>query len=318
MAIKFRLWSRLVAAERLALVWCVFTTILMAVLWSRLPDPMTMFTTRVGWLLLTAVLFAVGMWHDCVLTRALRTCGQLAWTGRWYPDTYEFNRCFDNLDHVFASLEQSIFGCQPSLEMSHWLSGAAWSEAFYLGYFSYFPMIAVLMFALLYKSDAHNDRTYRPGFIVLCSFFIYYIIFIFVPVAGPQFYFEAAGTDNIVAGHFPQMGTYFSSHTEMMEMPGWKDGLFRYCVQIAHAAGERPTAAFPSSHIGIATILLMITRREVPRLMWLFAPLYVLLCGATVYIHAHYLIDAIAGLLTAPLVYAISCIAYRRFTSLRS
>ena len=66
---------------------------------------------------------------------------------------------------------------------------------------------------------------------------------------------------------------------------------------------SRPTAAFPSSHVGISTILMILSWRTSRRLFFVLTPFYVLLCGATVYIQAHYLIDAIAGLLTAPLFY---------------
>jgi membrane-associated phospholipid phosphatase len=105
-----------------------------------------------------------------------------------------------------------------------------------------------------------------------------------------------------MAGHFPSLGTYFSSHLEALAPPGWTDGLFYQLVAGAQEAGERPTAAFPSSHIGISTIVLILARRHAPRLLFLFLPLWALLCCATVYIRAHYLVDAIAGLISAPII----------------
>jgi len=47
------------------------------------------------------------------------------------------------------------------------------------------------------------------------------------------------------------------------------------------------------------------------RLTLCIAPFYLLLCGATVYIQAHYLIDALAGLLSALPVYWISTRLYK-------
>ena len=40
-------------------------------------------------------------------------------------------------------------------------------------------------------------------------------------------------------------------------------------------------------------------------IVWMLLPLYVLLCFATVYIQAHYAIDAIAGLLTGVVFYFV-------------
>jgi len=77
-------------------------------------------------------------------------------------------------------------------------------------------------------------------------------------------------------------------------------------VEMTQASGERPTAAFPSSHVGISTILLILLWQN---RLWLFAlaiPFYVLLCCATVYIQAHYLIDVFGGFVTAVIFYSIA------------
>ena len=89
-----------------------------------------------------------------------------------------------------------------------------------------------------------------------------------------------------------------------MPSPGYTDGFFYHLVEDAKAAGERPTAAFPSSHVGISTIcMFLIAHARNYKLLAILAPLYFLLCCATVYIQAHYLVDAIAGVISAILVY---------------
>ena len=301
--------------EWIALGWCLLTLVLMALLWSRLVEPEAMLLMRGKWLFMTLLLIGLGRLWPCRLTLYARITGQLIWLSQWYPDTYEFNRIFPNLDHVFAGLEQTIFGCQPSIHFSQLCTGIVWSELFNMGYWSYFPMIIVLVLTIFIKEllSPNNSQlstvnclsTTVPS-LILISFFIYYLIFIFVPVAGPQFYFQAIGMDAAVSGQFPSIGTYFSSHLEMLPSPGDPDGLFCRLVASAHEAGERPTAAFPSSHVGISTIVMILARLHVPRLTWFLLPFYVLLCCATVYIQAHYLIDAIAGLITAPLVLALA------------
>ena len=77
-------------------------------------------------------------------------------------------------------------------------------------------------------------------------------------------------------------------------------------VEDAKAAGERPTAAFPSSHVGIATICMLLAwRTKNKMLLFILLPFYVFLCMATVYIQAHYAIDVIAGLITGVAFYFI-------------
>ena len=316
--------------EWIAIAWCLLTLVFMALLWSRLVEPEAMLLMRGKWLLMTVLLIGLGRLWPCRLTLYARITAQLIWLSQWYPDTYEFNRIFPNLDHVFAGLEQTIFGCQPSIHFSQLCTGIVWSELFNMGYWSYFPMIIVLVLTIFIKellgqeskgsmvnghvllSEGEKWSLVNEGpsltvpSLILISFFIYYLIFIFVPVAGPQFYFQAIGLDAAASGQFPSIGTYFSSHTEMLPSPGDPDGLFCRLVASAHEAGERPTAAFPSSHVGISTIVMILARLHVPRLTWFLLPFYVLLCCATVYIQAHYLIDAIAGLITAPLVLALA------------
>ena len=324
LALKTKFLKYLIPAEKVAAVYCGLTLLLMAVLAPRLVEPLAMLVMRLKWLALTAGLILLSRLLDRVelpaslgkflsspqtvlsrCTNCLRVVGQMGWLSVWYPDTYEFNRCFSNLDHLFAQADQSLFGCQPALEFSQAVPQAFWSEAFHLGYWSYFPMIAVLSFSVFFiewRKDAE-----LPAFNYICStiltaFFLYYAIYIFLPVAGPQFYYPAVGIDAIEARNFPALGSYFSTHSELLPGPGYSDGLFYRLVRAAHDAGERPTAAFPSSHIGISTILLLLSRRHAPQVTTFLLPFWALLCCATVYIQAHYLVDAIAGLLSAPLI----------------
>ena len=179
-----------------------------------------------------------------------------------------------------------------------------------MGYASYYPMIALVV--LFYFARRYNEFQ-RAAFVVMASFFIYYIIFIFVPVVGPTFYYKAVGVDNIASGIFPQLGTYFNTHQECLTTPGYTDGFFYGLVENAKAAGERPTAAFPSSHVGISTVCMLLachTRQR--RLVYCLLPFYVLLCMSTVYIQAHYVVDALAGLASGALLYAALMMSTRR------
>ena len=228
----------------------------------------------------------------------------------WYPDTYEFNRLFPNLDHVFALAEQWLFGGQPAIWFAERLPYIWVSEPLNMGYFFYYPMMLVIV---LWYFIRRFDLLEKVSFVIISSFFLYYFIYIFVPVAGPQFYFPAIGMENVLNGVFPSIGDYFNHNQELLPGPGYEHGFFYNLVESSQQVGERPTAAFPSSHVGVSTILMIMAWRGS---RWLFAcllPFYVLLCCATVYIQAHYLIDAIAGFITAFGLYVLTTWMFKRW-----
>ena len=139
------------------------------------------------------------------------------------------------------------------------------------------------------------------------------MIFDFLPVAGPQYYFKAIGIDNALAGHFPEMGHYFQTHLEALRLPS--HGIFSDLVAGAQEVGERPTAAFPSSHVGMSSVTMILVWKTRNRwLFWCLMPFFILLCCATVYIKAHYLVDSIAGLITAFIFYYLADWCYSRFS----
>lgn len=298
------------AIEWLSLTFSALTTVIMCCLWNRMDHPVEMLVDR---LIIAACTLAVWQLYRRYPVRLMtfaRISAQMSLLSFWYPDTYEFNSVLPNLDHVFAHWDQALFGCQPSVTFSEVCPWPWFSEALNMGYFSYYPMILVVMiFFFLCRKEKYE----QASFVVMCSFFIYYLIYIFLPVAGPQFYFCAISRAEIDAGIFPQIGTYFSTHTDMLPAPGNPDGLFYGLVHLAQEAGERPTAAFPSSHIGITFILLYLTWPQSKRLFLCLLPFAILLSFATVYIQAHYLVDAIAGVISSVLVFLLSRSIYRLY-----
>lgn len=135
----------------------------------------------------------------CKFSAFIRIAIQMSLLSYWYPDTFEFNRIFPNLDHVFASAEQWIFGAQPAVWFSLRFPQMWVSEPFNMGYFFYYPMILlVVVWYFLYRFELFE----KVSFVIVTAFFIYYLFYIFVPVAGPQFYFPAIGNDNVAQGIF--------------------------------------------------------------------------------------------------------------------
>lgn len=289
--------------EWLTLAYAVITLLIMLCLWLRMDHPALMVAQRVGILVGILALWRIYRKFPVRLMTFIRITAIMALLSFWYPETYEFNSTLPNLDHIFTKWDEVLFGCQPALEFSRLLPYSWVSEALNMGYFSYYLMIVAVMVFFFFNRNQYYERA---SFVVMCSFFIYYLIYILLPVAGPQFYFQAVGVETIEQGIFPELGTYFRNHTEMLPAPGDSNGFFYKLVIQAQDAGERPTAAFPSSHIGISFILLYLTYPQSRRMFFVLLPFVFLLTFATVYIQAHYLVDAFAGIISSVLVFKLS------------
>lgn len=300
----------LLAFEWVAFGYLAFTVLMMIILWDKLANAEDMIKGRIQFVLVTLALWAVYRLWPCRLTIFLRILGQMAFLGWWYPDTYEMNRALPNLDHVFAGWEQSLLGCQPSLLFSQKVPYGWFSELMCLGYVSYFPLMLITYLYYFFKRYQEFQMT---AFVMLASFFAYYVVFVLLPVTGPQFYYLAVGTEKIAAGVFPNIGDWFLTHSERMAAPGWTDGFWYHMLDLTHDAGERPTAAFPSSHVGVTTVVMLLAFRTRSKgLIFTILPFYILMCLSTVYIYAHYAIDAIAGLVTGCLLYLMLIALWQR------
>lgn len=292
----------LLPLEWVVVAYLSITLLIVLFTYTEAANPDAMIWGRVRIAFIIIALWAVYRMIPCRLTLFARITVQLALLSWWYPDTYEINRMLPNLDHVFAQWEQTLFGCQPALLFSKALPWAVVSELMDMGYAAYYPMIVVVV---MFYFFCHYEEYERAAFVVLTSFFIYYVMFILVPVTGPTFYYNAVGLSDISHGVFPNLHDYFNYYRDCLPSPGYKDGIFYQLVEQAKAAGERPTAAFPSSHVGVSTVLmLLVWHAKNRRLLYILLPFYILLCLATVYIQAHYAIDAIAGLVSGAAIYA--------------
>jgi len=233
--------------------------------------------------IITMVIF-VNSFSNIKFIRFFRSFYPLALLFYFYPETASINNfIFKDLDPLVANLEVTIFGGFPSVWFSQYMPWKWFSELMHFGYFSYFPLIFILCYSI-YKKSFENFNFVI--FVICMSFYMYYIFFILFPVAGPQYYLIPP--DNQVTDGY----------------------LFRDILQFMQNVGEGPTGAFPSSHVGIITIVLFLAFKfRKPLLKW-FIPISIILYFSTVYIKAHYVIDVIAGFLTVPTMYWISSHTY--------
>ena len=296
-------YKGLLPFEWVVLAYILFTSAIVLFTSTKMANPEAMIWGRIRVGAMTIALWIVYRMLPCKLTMFMRVGAQMALLAWWYPDTFELNRLFPNLDHVLATWEQQLFGFQPALIFARTFSSPIISELMDCGYVSYFPMIATIILFYFFR---RYDEFQRTVFVILASFFTYYVIFDLVPVVGPTFYYKAIGLHNAAQGVFPNVHNYFNLHQDCLPSPGYVQGFFYDLVEDAKAAGERPTAAFPSSHVGVATICMLFACQAKNRTLLLsLLPFYVFLCMATVYIQAHYAIDVVAGFITGVAFYFI-------------
>ena len=277
---------RFFPVEIVTFVYIIITGIYLSFFTGRLEAPMIHFGIRIVVIILMLLLAWLHNANRNPVVGCIRYFLPFALLSYWYPETYYFNNfIFDNLDHHFVQADQILLGCQPSLEFSKHIPWAWFSELMYFGYFSYF---FIFFGTALWCYFYHKELINKVIFIFVCSFYLFYIIFIILPVTGPQFYF------------IPPFN----------EVP---DGyIFCKIMRFLQSTGEKPTGAFPSSHVGITFTVVIFVALHCRVLLKYILPLFVILVLATVYIKAHYLIDVLCGLAIVAVTYPFVNWMYRK------
>ncbi len=299
------------AGEKITFLYIFLTSVIIIHLIPRVQTAYELLGNRMLFIVIMIVLAYLSSIKDWWFIRLSRYAFLGALLAYWYPETFDINRMILNYDYLLASWEQSFFGCQPAILFAKIYPQKWFSELLYMGYLSYYPLIICSSLYFFFK-----DRNYFKYFFftLLFSFFVYYLIYILFPTAGPQYYFQAIGQEQVNTGIFPNLGYYFNEHSRLLTN-NESSGYFCDVVRSTQQLGERPTAAFPSSHVGISSIIMILKfkNRRYFLLTWMF-PIYTLLVLGTVYIQAHYVIDVIAGLISAIAFYYSSVYVFHFFS----
>lgn len=274
-------------ADWATLIYILLTGGILLAGWNRLAYPGWHLAARLTLLPLMAMLVVFAKAPFSFL-KFLRDFYPLLLFGFFYAETDALNNLLAaNFDPLIAGFEQQLFGQQPSLLFAARFPQPWFAELMHFAYFSFYLIIFGGLLFIWLKNRAAFQKSL---FLISFSFYLYYLIFIAFPVAGPQFYFPPP--DNAI----PE---------------GW---LFGRIMRLVHYLGERPTAAFPSSHVGVTALMCVLSARYArPLLRWVL-PLFFLLMLSTVYLKAHYVVDVAAGLLTAPLLGLAGIWVYHRIT----
>ena len=166
------------------------------------------------------------------------------------------------------NLEAALFAGQPSLYLSERLSWVWLSEYVHFCYFAYVLLFPVIGGIWYFTGKRHAFRELL--FLMSVTFATSYLFYILFPVDSP-FYLS------------PKLGEPLSGH---------------FFYELVHFVSSRAGArggAFPSLHVSISTVILLVTLKYQRRWLYWVLPIYTGLVFATVYGRFHYLLDVIAG-----------------------
>ena len=180
-------------------------------------------------------------------------------------------------DATVQQWELAIFGVQLSTEWWRAMPSRFWSAVLHAAYLSYYLIVVAPAFYFVWRRDLPALRYFT--FVVIATFVVCYLVFVFYPVAGPYYV-------------FPRPDPWFT------------DNVFARMVYGTLATGSSYGAAFPSSHVAAALAAVLASARGSRGLAWALALPTMLLTVAVVYCQMHYGVDAIAGLLVGALVVA--------------
>jgi membrane-associated phospholipid phosphatase len=178
-------------------------------------------------------------------------------------------------DQLVQHWEMLLFGGQISREWWQAAPSRFWSTVLHGAYLSYYLIVSAPAIYFAWRGELAAVR--RFVLVVIATFVLCYLFFIFFPVAGP--YYE-----------FPRPSAWFISN-----LPA------RLAYE-ALATGSSYGAAFPSSHVAAALAATLTAAQSSRRLGLLLLVPTLLLTLGVVYCQMHYAVDALAGLVVGGVV----------------
>ncbi|HOX32601.1 MAG TPA: phosphatase PAP2 family protein [Spirochaetales bacterium] len=239
---------------------------------------------------LAALGFLVMAFFSLAVAPRIRPSSPLvAFLRRFYPQAYLLaffsesillsSIAFGGLSHdpAMAAADQALFGFQPSIEFSRAFSHLPLvNELMFGAYFSYFVIMITTPWLAWFRGGREEAR--RMVFAQAALFVAVDLFYVFFRVQGPKYW-------------FPELRSAWYGSFE--------GGAFVAFFQAVFDKAVLSGAAFPSTHVMLTFVSLRFARRIDKRLFAAYLPLAALIVLSTVYIYAHYAVDAIAGILAA-------------------
>jgi len=180
------------------------------------------------------------------------------------------------LTALVRRLEERIFGGQPAAYLSDMFAWVPLSEFLHFSYISYLAFMPVVG-GIWYAKD-RRDAFHELMLLFTATMAASYTFFILWPVDSPYYLLDPPGP--------PLAGNFF--------------------YELVHFVSDRGGArggAFPSAHVSIACIVWAVAWTRDRRLALMLTPLVAGILVATVYGRFHCVLDVVAGVVLAGLVF---------------
>ena len=256
--------------DKATLIYLSIVSILIIIFHSNLPDYIYHLNFHLFFIVGLLIFYYISDKYNLIL---LRNWYPLIIVSFLYKETGYLNQMiFKGFWDIFIiSIEHKVFG----MDIGYYLLSNFYriyiNEAMYFSYFTYYLIIPVLGFWLYFNN---NKIFHKFLFSVMFTYYVCYILYIFIPIAGP---FE----------------------TEQIKIQGF---IFDKIIHFFYAHGELPGSAMPSSHVAIALIVLIYSK-HIKKIFPVFLILFILLSISTMYLRYHYFLDVEAGIITGILCY---------------
>jgi membrane-associated phospholipid phosphatase len=265
--------KKLQAVDVLLLVYLTVVSLVAVIRLGNQPATRWLLLAHGAFLLLLAMLSPPGLGRA---GQTIRTIYPLFMLPALYSELDLLNSASRPVyDHLVQSWEHLLFGSQISREWWQAAPSRFWSTVLHAAYLSYYFIVAVPGLYLAWRGELAALRRYV--LVVMSTFILCYLIFLFFPVAGPYYV-------------FPRPAAWFTDN-----------GPARL-VYRALSKGSSFGAAFPSSHVAAALAATLVAAQISRRAGLLLAIPTLLLTVAVVYCQMHYGVDAVAGVLVGGLV----------------
>ncbi|UCE23764.1 MAG: phosphatase PAP2 family protein [Candidatus Zixiibacteriota bacterium] len=172
-------------------------------------------------------------------------------------------------DWQLTALEKAIFGFYPTIYIDLHLLNVWLNEIFSFCYSSYYFMIPVFLLTLFFKKEYEVIKSFLAA--ACMTFFLSYLLFFLYPIEGPRWHFA-------------------SEYINAVEGP-----VFRQITEFFIDKGSVRGGCMPSSHFGVALVILIYCFRYYRRSAWALTLLVAGLAVGTVWGRFHYVSDVVVG-----------------------
>jgi hypothetical protein len=207
-------------------------------------------------------------------------------------------------DPFLADLDKALHGQAPWRYVTAWLPPQLTPvlEGLYFGVFG--ALVAGSMLAVLVVPRLRRLRTQYVWTFLLSWVLLGNVIAAAFMSAGPNYYDEITGTMRFIA-----LERYLHSHTFADE---WVKMYLWHSYVTGEAGAGTGISAFPSMHLAMATMLVLLADGVGPRLKWAASAFCLVILFGSVYLGWHYAVDGYFAIAGTVLIWKIMGIVLNR------